>query len=111
MYQTNDYKIIKNRADLDSLVRKLWETDYFGLAMDGTSPAGSGEQSGSYNETAPSSIAIATAAGVSFLIDLENFEEGREAAGGITADLSTLPESPPSTLRRGRGGRRRRQFW
>ncbi|MDQ4120561.1 MAG: DNA polymerase I [Acidobacteriota bacterium] len=75
-----NYKIIKNRADLDALIRKLWETDYFGLAVNGTTPAGAGEQFGSYNETAPTSVAIATAAGVSNVIDLENFEEGREAA-------------------------------
>ena len=75
-----NYKIIKTRADLDALVRKLWEADYFGLAVDGASPAGAGEQSGSYNETAATAVAIATAGGVSHLIDLENFEEGREAA-------------------------------
>ncbi|HEX8265226.1 MAG TPA: DNA polymerase I [Pyrinomonadaceae bacterium] len=75
-----NYKIIKNRAELDALVRKLWETDYFGLAVDGATPAGAGEQFGSYNETAPTAVAIATAAGVSHLIDLENFEEGRDAA-------------------------------
>lgn len=75
-----NYKIIRTRAELDSLVRKLWETDYFGLAVDGASPVGAGEQFNSYRETAPKFIAIATAAGVSNLIDLENFEEGRESA-------------------------------
>jgi DNA polymerase I len=74
------YKIIRTRAELDSLVRKLWETDYFGLAVDGTSPAGAGEQYNSFYEAAPKFIAIATAAGISHLIDLENFESGRESA-------------------------------
>jgi DNA polymerase-1 len=75
-----NYKIIRTRAELDSLVRKLWETDYFGLAVDGATPVGAGEQYNSFTETAPNYIAIATASGVSYLIDLENFEEGREAA-------------------------------
>ena len=75
-----NYKIIRTRAELDSLVRKLWETDYFGLAMDGASEAGAGEQFNSYNETAPKFLAIATAAGIANLIDLENFEDGRESA-------------------------------
>ncbi|MEP6925166.1 MAG: DNA polymerase, partial [Pyrinomonadaceae bacterium] len=75
-----NYKIIRTRAELDSLVRKLWETDYFGLAMDGASETGAGEQFNSYNETAPKFLAIATAAGIANLIDLKNFETGREAA-------------------------------
>ena len=75
-----NYKVIKSRVELDSLVRKLWETDYFGLAVDGATPVGAGEQFNSYNEIAPKFIAIATAAGISNVIDLENFQEGREAA-------------------------------
>jgi DNA polymerase I len=81
-----NYKIINNRTDLDALIRKLWETDYFGLAVDGKSPAGAGLQFNSYNETAPTAIAIATAAGVSYAIDLENFAEGRDAALAPLAD-------------------------
>jgi DNA polymerase-1 len=75
-----NYKIVRTRAELDALVRKLWETDYFGLAVDGASPPGAGTQSNAFNETAPNFLAIATAAGVSYLVDLENFEDGREAA-------------------------------
>ncbi|HZH34141.1 MAG TPA: DNA polymerase I [Pyrinomonadaceae bacterium] len=81
-----NYKTIKTRAELDSLVRKLWETDYFGLAVDGATPAGAGEQFNSYNEREPHFLAIATGAGVSYLIDLENFEDGKEAALAPLAD-------------------------
>ena len=75
-----NYKVIKTRAELDSLVRKLWEVDYFGLAVDGKSAAGAGEQFNTFHETAPKFVAIATAAGIANVIDLDNFEEGREAA-------------------------------
>ncbi|MBC7795995.1 MAG: hypothetical protein H7Z37_03875, partial [Pyrinomonadaceae bacterium] len=75
-----NYKIIKTRAELDSLVRKLWEVDFIGLSVEGETPIGAGEQFNSFNERAPKSLAIATGAGNSILIDLENFEDGIEAA-------------------------------
>ncbi|MBC7796084.1 MAG: DNA polymerase I, partial [Pyrinomonadaceae bacterium] len=67
-------------AELDSLVRKLWEVDFIGLSVEGETPVGAGEQFNSFNERAPKSLAIATGAGNSILIDLENFEDGIEAA-------------------------------
>jgi DNA polymerase-1 len=71
------YKLVKTRADLDALVRKLWETEHWSFQVDDTnSPA----KADSYAKHPPIGVAIATGAGVSFYIDLENFEEGKESA-------------------------------
>ncbi|MGC2238268.1 MAG: DNA polymerase I [Pyrinomonadaceae bacterium] len=71
------YKIIKTREDLDALVRRLWEIEHWSFQVDDTnSPA----KADSYAKQPPLGMAIATGAGASFYIDLENFAEGRDAA-------------------------------
>jgi DNA polymerase-1 len=78
------YKIIKTRADLDALVRRLWETEHWSFQVDDTnSPA----KADSYAKQPPLGVAIATGAGASFYIDLENFEEGKEAAVAPLRDI------------------------
>jgi DNA polymerase-1 len=74
------YKIIKTRNELDKLVRTLWEAETFAFAVADLSQNGN-EQTSLFTETkTPSGIAIATAAGVSYYIDIENFESGKENA-------------------------------
>ncbi|MDQ3800969.1 MAG: DNA polymerase I [Acidobacteriota bacterium] len=71
------YRIINRREDLDKLIRKLWETDHWTFdADDSNSP----KSAASYQKAAPCGVAIATGAGASHYIDLENFEGGREQA-------------------------------
>ncbi len=71
------YRIINRREDLDKLIRKLWETDHWTFdADDSNSP----KSAASYQKTEPCGVAIATGAGASHYIDLENFEGGREQA-------------------------------
>ncbi|MBA2607008.1 MAG: DNA polymerase I, partial [Acidobacteria bacterium] len=71
------YKYIDNREDLDKLVRKLWEIDFWSFEVD---DANSGAKADSYARKEPLGVAIATGAGASHYIDLENFKDGKESA-------------------------------
>jgi DNA polymerase I len=71
------YQIINTRADLDKLIRRLWETEHWSFQVDDSnSPA----KADSYAKSAPLGIAIGIGAGASYYVDLENFAEGRESA-------------------------------
>jgi DNA polymerase-1 len=91
-----DYKIIDSRSALDSMIKSLWDAEGVGIAiLDSTAnenrerPAA---QSGELTEERPpdaqcvldyepaEAIAFSTAAGVSAVVDLNKFSEGREAA-------------------------------
>jgi DNA polymerase I len=83
------YRIIRKRAELDTLVRALWEAEHWGFALADSTPAGAGQQSGGAHalDNRATGIAISTAAGASAYVDLENFEEGAEAALGPLRDV------------------------
>jgi DNA polymerase-1 len=74
------YRIIRKRAELDALVRGLWEAEHWGFAVADSTPVGAGQQGSARDEGLPTGVAISTAAGASAYIDLENFEDGAEAA-------------------------------
>ena len=71
------YKLIKNKADLDKLTRKLWEIENWSFEAD---VSNSKENASAYHMNEPLGVAIATGAGISHYIDFENFEEGKDAA-------------------------------
>ena len=71
------YQIINNRADLDKLIRRLWETEHWSFQVDDSS---SPPKADSYAKKPPPGVAIATGAGASYYVDLENFAEGQESA-------------------------------
>ena len=78
------YKIIKTRADLDALIRKLWESEHWSFQVDDSnSPA----KADSFAKHPPLGIAIANGAGASFYVDLENFEDGKEPAIDSLRDI------------------------
>ncbi|MGB7923595.1 MAG: DNA polymerase I [Pyrinomonadaceae bacterium] len=74
------YRIIRKRAELDSLVRGLWEAEHWAFAVADSSPVGAGQQASVRDAQAPTGISISTAAGAAAYVDLENFEDGMEAA-------------------------------
>jgi len=80
------YTIIKTREELDRLVRKLWESEHWSFEVDDSNK---GTRGSCYHAVPPLGIAIASAAGVSHYIDLENFEGGRDAALGPLRDILT----------------------
>jgi DNA polymerase-1 len=85
--QPHRYRIIRKRAELDSLVRGLWEAEHWAFAVSDSSPVGAGQQQSVRDTGPPAGISISTAAGTSAYLDLENFEDGREAAVGPLTDV------------------------
>ncbi len=79
-----NYHIIKNRADLDTLVRRLWETENWSFEVDDSN---SDKDASSFDKKPPCGVAIAVGAGFSNYIDLENFEEGKDEAVSILKDI------------------------
>jgi DNA polymerase I len=71
------YQIIKTRPDLDKLIRRLWETEHWSFEVD---DCNSPKSAASYQKAEPCGVAIATGAGASFYIDLENFDGGKDEA-------------------------------
>ncbi|HEV7857222.1 MAG TPA: DNA polymerase I [Pyrinomonadaceae bacterium] len=81
------YRIIRKRAELDSLVRGLWEAPHWGFAVADSTRPGAGQQATAKDAGPATGIAISTAAGASAFVDLLNFEDGAEAALGPLRDV------------------------
>ncbi|MGI8494415.1 MAG: DNA polymerase I [Pyrinomonadaceae bacterium] len=71
------YQIIKTREELDKLIRRLWEIEHWSFAVDDSN---SPKDSGSDEKLEPLGVAVATGAGASHYIDLQNFAGGKEEA-------------------------------
>lgn len=74
---TRRYQIINNRADLDKLIRKLWETEHWSFEVDDSN---SDAKSSSFDKKPPLGVAISTAPNVSHYVDIANFTDGKESA-------------------------------
>ncbi len=85
--QPRRYRIIRKRAELETLVRNLWEADHWGFAVSDSSPVGAGQQSNTRDSTVATGISIATASGSSAYVDLENFAEGADVAVSLLRDV------------------------
>jgi DNA polymerase I len=79
-----NYSMIDTRADLDALVRKLWETEQWSFEVDDSN---ADEKSSCFHNVPPAGIAIASSAGNSYYIDLENFKEGLDSAVAPLRDI------------------------
>ncbi|MGB5013368.1 MAG: DNA polymerase I [Pyrinomonadaceae bacterium] len=83
---TAKYEVITNRDALDKLTRRLFEADSWSfLAND----ANTNEKASCYGKEAPLGLGIGLGNGEAFYIDLENFEDGIEAAKGTLKDILT----------------------
>ncbi len=81
---TRNYALINTREDLDKLIRRLWETEHWSFEVDASnSPA----KASSFDKLPPVGVAIATAAGASYYVDLENFTDGKESAIETLRDI------------------------
>ena len=78
------YKLINNSEELDALIRKLWEIEEWSFEVNDSN---SDANKSSYHKLAPLGVAIATGKGVSYYIDFENFEEGKETAVKPVGDI------------------------
>ena len=81
------YRIINTAAELEPLVRKLWEAEHWAFAVADSTPAGAGTQGSTREQGLPTGIAISAAAFTSAFIDLANFEGGAEAAAAALRDV------------------------
>src|SRR5882672_2368719 len=74
------YSLVRNKAELDALVQKLWEAESIGLALTNSSEPGAGQQYSTRDEHGARGIAFSSAAGSSAFLDLDGFGEGRQVA-------------------------------
>ena len=84
-----NYKVVRNRAELDDLVKGLWDAESLGIAVADATPAGDSEQQCSFDYDAAAGIAISTEAGTSAYVDLEKFVEGPQAAVDSLREILT----------------------
>ncbi|HYN85739.1 MAG TPA: DNA polymerase, partial [Pyrinomonadaceae bacterium] len=87
--QPRSYRQVKTTAELETLTRKLWDTEHWAFAVADSSPAGSGTQGGARDETTPAGLAISTAPHNSAYVNFEAFEGGREQAVSMLRDVFT----------------------
>ncbi|HEX7531590.1 MAG TPA: DNA polymerase I [Pyrinomonadaceae bacterium] len=80
------YSLVRNKAELDSLIQQLWQAEHIGLAISNSSPPGAGQQQSMHDGHAHG-LAFAPHAGRSAFVDLDNFAEGREAALATMREL------------------------
>jgi DNA polymerase-1 len=74
------YSLVRNKAELDALVQRLWEAESIGLALTNSSEPGAGQQYSTRDEHGARGIAFSSAAGNSAFLDLDAFVEGRQVA-------------------------------
>lgn len=83
-----DYSTITTRADLDKLVRRLFENTSFAVHVNDSN---SNDKSSIYDKLPPLGVSFGLGGGVSFYVDLENFEGGSDAAAVTLRDILTNP--------------------
>ncbi len=71
--------MVRTRAELERLIKSLWDAESVGIAVSDPTPAETAEQQCLGYDLA-AGIAFATATGVSAYLDLENFKEGQTVA-------------------------------
>ncbi|CAN5704017.1 DNA polymerase I [soil metagenome] len=100
-----NYKVVRNRAELDDLLKGLWNAESLGIGVADASPAGDVEEQCSFDYEAAAGIAISAEAGTSAYVDLEKFVEGRQAAVDSLRDVLTngLIEKSVHDLKRALG--------
>lgn len=80
------YSVVTTQADLDKVIRKLFETDEFGYSVNDSNSDG---HSSTYDKLAPLGVGIALGNGEAFYIDLEAFDSERDAAIIAIRDILT----------------------
>ncbi|MGD9628821.1 MAG: DNA polymerase I [Pyrinomonadaceae bacterium] len=88
------YTVINTRADLDELIRKVWEREWFAFEVDDSNE---GKWHSAFDKQPPLGVAISHTPGVASFIDLENFADGRVWAIRVLKDLFENPYIGKST--------------
>lgn len=87
------YSIVQTRADLDKLIRKVWEREWFAFELDDSNE---GKWHSSFDKQAPLGVAISHTPGIASFVDLENFDD-RNWAIRVLKDLFENPYIDKST--------------
>jgi len=82
------YEVVRTPAELDRLIRTLWEKEKFAFYVDDSNE---GKWHSAFDKVPPLGMAIAYGPGLSAFVDLENFEGGRDAAIRPLADTFANP--------------------
>ncbi len=80
------YSLVRNQAELDTLIQQLWQAEHIGLAIANSSPPGAGQQQ-SMHDGAARGLAFSLDAGRSAFVDLDSFADGKEAALAAMREL------------------------
>ncbi len=84
------YKIVRNRTELEQLTQSLWDAEAVGIAVSDPTPTETAEQQClAYDMTA--GIAFSTKAGAAAYVDLENFKDGQAVALDGLREFFTNP--------------------
>ena len=84
------YKIVRNRTELEQLTQSLWDAEAVGIAVSDPTPTDTAEQQClAYDMTA--GIAFSTKAGAAAYVDLENFKDGQAVALDGLREFFTNP--------------------
>lgn len=82
----SNYTVINTRADLDKLIRRLFEVEQFSFHVN---DANGSEKSSSYDRLPPLGLGIGLGNGEASYVDLENFDGGSDAAIKPLRDILT----------------------
>jgi DNA polymerase-1 len=80
------YRVIKTKAELDSLMKELWDAESVGIALSDSTPPGGGEEECTLNFGAALGIAFSTTPGVAAYVDLNKL------SGDIGSAIASLRE-------------------
>ena len=83
------YRQVRKAEELEPLLRKLWDTDHWAIAVADSTPAGAGQQQSVTGDERPTGIAISTAPHNASYINFEEFEGGAEVAVELLRDVLT----------------------
>ncbi|MEK6336910.1 MAG: DNA polymerase I [Acidobacteriota bacterium] len=74
------YSLVRTRTELEALTQKLWEAESVGLSLTNSTAPGAGQQQGAGDGHGAKGVAFSLGAGEAAFIDLDGFDEGRDAA-------------------------------
>ncbi|MGH9956398.1 MAG: DNA polymerase I, partial [Pyrinomonadaceae bacterium] len=100
-----NYSVIRTRAELEELIKGLWEVENLGIAIADATPVGTGEQECANDFDVPRGIAVSLTEGQSAYVDLENFDGGSDVAIDALREVLTtgLVEKSVHDLKRAVG--------
>ncbi|MEW6360662.1 MAG: DNA polymerase I [Pyrinomonadaceae bacterium] len=89
-----DYRLVRNRKELDEMIRRCWESAGVAFEVDDSNE---GERHSAFDKKPAQGIAVAVKPGMVYFVDLQSFEGGRQAAVSVLADYFANPHLEKSS--------------